>query len=140
MARQTFTAGAVLTATQMNALQASVWSDDVNTQTGTSYTLVLTDAGKQVTMSNASANTLTIPLNSSVAFTIGTRIWVINLGAGVMTLAAAGGVTVNSTTQDFSFNQNDLVLLFKTGTDSWLAFRDLDTDDDQNILSNQVFG
>ena len=61
MARQSFTSGQTLTANQMTQLQASVWSDDVNTQTGTSYTLVLTDAGKQVTMSNASASTLTVP-------------------------------------------------------------------------------
>ena len=44
-----------------------------NTQTG-SMTTVLTDAGKTITMSNASANTVTIPANSSVAYVIGTRI------------------------------------------------------------------
>ena len=85
MARQTFTSAQVLTAAQMTTLQASVWSDDVNAQTGTTYTLVLTDAGKQVTTSNASGVALTIPLNSSVAFATGTRIWVLNLGSGSLT-------------------------------------------------------
>ena len=40
----------------------------INTQTGTTYTLALADKGKIVEMNNASANTLTIPTNASVAF------------------------------------------------------------------------
>jgi hypothetical protein len=46
-----------------------------------SYTGVLTDAGKTVTMTVATANTLTIPANASVAYPTGTRINVLNLGA-----------------------------------------------------------
>ena len=45
----------------------------LNAQTGTTYTLVIGDAGKTVTMDNASAMTLTIPANASVAFPIGTE-------------------------------------------------------------------
>ena len=140
MARQTFTSAQVLTAAQMTTLQASVWSDDVNAQTGTTYTLVLTDAGKQVTTSNASGVALTIPLNSSVAFATGVRIWVLNLGSGSLTIAGSGGVTVSTATGDLTFNQYDVAILFKTGTDTWVVFRDIDTDDDQSILSSQVFG
>ena len=65
-----------------------------NTQTGTSYTLVLTDAGGIVEMNNASANTLTVPPNSSVAFPVGVQITVVQLGAGVTTVAAGAGVTI----------------------------------------------
>ena len=39
----------------------------VNAQTGTTYTLVLTDAGKVVTLANASAVTLTVPPNCSAS-------------------------------------------------------------------------
>ena len=39
----------------------------LNAQTGTTYTLVLTDNGRFVTLSNAAAIALTVPLNSSVA-------------------------------------------------------------------------
>ena len=46
-------------------------------------------------MNNASANTLTVPLNASVAFPIGTEITVIQTGAGATTISPAGGVTVN---------------------------------------------
>lgn len=140
MARQTFTSAQVLTAAQMTTLQASVWSDDVNAQTGTTYTLVLTDAGKQVTTSNASGVALTIPLNSSVAFPTGTRIWVLNLGSGSLTISGSGGVTVSTSTGDLTLNQYDVAILFKTGTDTWLVGRDIDTDDDQSIISSQVFG
>ena len=45
----------------------------INTQTGTTYTFVLTDAGKLVTCDNAAAISVTVPPNSSVAFPTGTR-------------------------------------------------------------------
>jgi len=67
-----------------------------NAQTGTTYTLVLADAGKIIDLNNASAITLTVPLNSSVAFPVGTRIDLIQAGAGQVTVAATGGVTINS--------------------------------------------
>jgi hypothetical protein len=139
MARQTFTAGAVLTATQMNTLQASVWSDDVNAQT-TSYTLVLTDAGKQVTMTSASATTITVPANATVAFAVGAKIQFINLGAGVITIAGTGAATIYNSTLDLSLNQYAVATLYKTATDTWVLFRGMDVEDDQAILSSQIFG
>ena len=69
----------------------------ISTQTGTSYPLVLEDQGKLITMSNASANTLTIPLNSNVAYPVGTWIDVSNIGAGTCTITAGSGVTLNGT-------------------------------------------
>jgi hypothetical protein len=67
-----------------------------NAQTGTTYTFVLADAGKIVDLNNASPITLTVPLNSSVAFPVGTRIDIIQTGAGQVTVVGAGGVTINS--------------------------------------------
>lgn len=142
MARQTFTAAQVLTAAQMNTLQSSVWSDDVNAQTGTSYTLVLTDAGKQVTMTNASASTLTIPPNASVAFDIGVRIVVIQLGAGAVTLTAGAGVTISTQATSLVMAQYQVATLIKQATNTWIANLGGSggaADSDQGILSNQVF-
>ena len=68
----------------------------INAQTA-SYTGVLTDAGKTVTMTNASANTFTVPANASVAYPTGTRINILNLGAGACTVTAIGGVTISGT-------------------------------------------
>jgi len=87
-----------------------------NTQTG-SYTTVLTDAGKVITMSNASANTVTIPANSSVAYVIGTRINILNLGAGACTPTAAAGVTIAGTITALATNQAASVI--KTATNTW---------------------
>ena len=64
-----------------------------NAQTGTSYTTVLGDAGNLITMNNASASTLTIPPNSSVAYPPDTIIHFVQLGAGAVTLTAGTGVT-----------------------------------------------
>lgn len=66
----------------------------VNAQTGTTYTLVLTDADNVVTASNASAITLTVPPS---VFSAGDRITVIQKGAGQVTFAQGAGVTINST-------------------------------------------
>ena len=142
MARQTFTAGQVLTAAQLLALQNSVWSDDVTADVSTGYTLVLTDAGKQVTMSNASASTLTIPPNASVAFAVGVRIQVIQLGAGAVTLTAGAGVTLTSLSTSFVMAQYQVATLIKTATNTWVANlggSGGSGDGDQTVLAVQVF-
>lgn len=61
-----------------------------------SYTLVAADAQKVVEMNVSTANTLTIPLDSSVNFPVGTSIFVVQTGTGQTTIAGASGVTVNS--------------------------------------------
>ena len=69
----------------------------INAQSGTSYTFALTDANNTfVTLSNASANTATIPPNSSVAYPVGTVLNVAQTGAGQVTFAAGSGVTIVS--------------------------------------------
>lgn len=102
-----------------NTAALSVQTD--NAQTGTTYTLVLADAGQNVDMNNASANTLTIPPNSSVAFPIGTLITVTMAGAGITTIAAGAGVTVvkpSARTLAISA-QYETAQLYKTATDTW---------------------
>jgi len=93
----------------------------INAQTGASYTLVLADKGRIVSMNNAGANTLTIPANSSVAFPLGTIINVLQIGAGAATIAGASGVTVNgvSTGAGEIESRWQGVALTKIGTDSW---------------------
>lgn len=69
----------------------------INAQTGTTYTFVLSDNGKVVTASNASAITITIPPASSVAYATGAQLNVIQKGAGQVTFAQGSGVTIRST-------------------------------------------
>lgn len=61
-----------------------------------SYTLTISDAQKIIEMNVGTANTITIPLDSSVNFPVGTSILVVQTGTGQTTIAGASGVTVNS--------------------------------------------
>jgi hypothetical protein len=91
-----------------------------NAQTGTSYTLVSGDAGNVVSMNNASANTLTVPPNSSVAFPVGTQIDLVQLGAGQTTVAAGGGVTIRSDAAKLKLSGQYVgATLLKLATDEW---------------------
>jgi len=91
-----------------------------NAQTGTTYTFVLADAGKMITSSNGSAQTLTVPPNSSVAYATGTQIIVQAIGSGTATLAAGSGVTINSKDSNMDIDgQYAAATLIKTATDTW---------------------
>jgi hypothetical protein len=96
-----------------------------NRQTA-SYTLVLSDADKLVEMNVGSANNLTIPLNSSVAFPTGTQILLAQYGAGQTTVVATSGVTVRSNGGKLKLNvQYSGATLIKIGTDEWYLFGDI---------------
>lgn len=102
----------------------------LNAQTGTTYTFVLTDnRNKLVTASNASAQTYTIPLNSSVAFPTGSMINIIAIGTGQVTIQGASGVTVASTGATSAApklrKQYSAATLIKVGTDSWYVVGDI---------------
>ena len=88
----------------------------INAQTA-SYTGVLTDAGKTVTMTVATANTFTVPANASVAYPTGTRINILNLGAGACTPTAGAGVTISGTITALTTNGSASII--KTATNTW---------------------
>ena len=95
----------------------------INAQTGTTYTFVLADAGKMVTSSNGSTQTLTVPPNSSVAYATGTQIIVAALGAGAVTVAAGAGVTLRSKDDALEIGgQYAAASCVKVATDEWLVF------------------
>ncbi len=92
----------------------------INAQTGTTYTLVAADAGKLITSSNGSAQTITVPPNSSVAFAVGTQIIVQNIGAANATLAQGSGVTIQSKDSNKEIDgQYAAATCIKTATDTW---------------------
>jgi hypothetical protein len=92
-----------------------------NSQTGTTYTLALSDLGALVELSNASPITLTVPLESSVAFSVGDRIDILQVGAGQVTIAGAGGVTLNAYDNQFKLNgQFAVATLIKRAANTWL--------------------
>ena len=91
MAKQTFTAGQVLTAAEMNSLQENDYNWTVTTKTA-SYTLAAGDEGTRIVMDSASATTITV---DDAIFSAGDSIWIHNIGAGTVTVTA-GTATVNA--------------------------------------------
>jgi hypothetical protein len=61
-----------------------------------SYILALSDDGKLIEISSSLAATVTIPLNASVAFPLGTQITVMQTGTGQITFVPTSGVVLNS--------------------------------------------
>jgi hypothetical protein len=97
-----------------------------NAQTGTTYTLALSDAGIGITQNNAAAITTSIPTNATVPFPIWTQILVIQLGAGQIMFAAVtpGTTTVVGRSGLKSAGQYSMISLLKIATDTWLISGD----------------
>ncbi len=91
--------------------------EPINTQVA-SYVLAMSDLGGIVEMNAAGANTVTVPANATVAFPLGTRILIVQVGAGQTTVVAAGGVTG----QNFGAlaAQWNAAWLYKRGTNEWV--------------------
>jgi hypothetical protein len=97
-----------------------------NVQTGTSYTLVLSDSGKLIETNNAGSNSINVPLDSSVAFSIGTKIDILQTGAGQTTISPVSGVTINSKEGILKLTgQWSAATLIKRGTNTWALIGDL---------------
>lgn len=122
--REAFTSGQVLTANSMSNVATAMVA--INAQTGTSYTTVLSDDGKLITLDNASSITLTIPPNSSVAYGIGTQLNFMALGVGVVTITAGSGVTIRSDGSKLKLNaQYSVATCLKIASDVWVALGNL---------------
>ena len=107
---------------------AEIKNSTINAITVTTYNLVLTDAHKTVTLTNGSAIAARIPTNAGTAFPIGTRIELLQGGAGQVTVTPTAGVTVNSsggkTKLAAQYAQGTIL---KTATDTWYLFGDITT-------------
>jgi hypothetical protein len=110
-----------------NSISVASTGTTLNNQTGTTYTLVLADAGKFLTFTNASDITVTVPTNSSVAFPIGTQIGFSQGGAGQVTFTGAAPPTLRSADSALT-----TVKIYSTGfmikiaTDEWQFGGDLE--------------
>ena len=102
-------------------LDSGSWQNNhnatINTETASTYTLALVDAGGIVERNNASANTVTIPTNAAVAFPLGTRIDITQYGAGATTVDGAG-VTLRGNLNISA--QYEGVSIYKRATDEWV--------------------
>lgn len=95
-------------------------------QKTSSYTLSnLTERDSLIEVSSSSATTITIPLNSTIAYPVGTSIDVLQTSTGQVTIAGAGGVTVNATPGLKLRTQWSSATLFKRAENVWVVMGDL---------------
>ena len=122
--RQDFTSGQVLTAAELDAVATAMIA--INAQTGTTYSVVLSDDGKLLTCDNAASIAVTIVPNSSVAFGIGTQINIMQLGAGTVTITAGAGVTLQIAGSKLKTDaQYAVATCAKIATDTWVVVGNL---------------
>lgn len=88
-------------------------------------TFSLSDSGKHYYSTTGVTQVLTIPLNSAVAFPIGTAITVILQGVGTVALTPAAGVTLylagSSLAGVRTLASYGFATLVKVGTDTWFV-------------------
>ncbi len=89
------------------------------------YTTVLSDRDSLIEINSSTGVTLTIPTDASVAYPVGTSFDILQTGTGQVTIAGAGGVTVNATPGLKLRTQWSSATVFKRGTDTWIVYGDL---------------
>lgn len=101
---------------------AEARNSELETQSGTAYTLDTGDEGKTIEFTNASAVTVTVPTNATAAFALGATVRIRQIGAGKVTLAPAGGVTLRSAGGLLSTGaQYADIELTKRATNEWVV-------------------
>ncbi len=110
-------------AARLTGLQTLV---PARTQSGTTYTLALTDAGLVIEFTSATAVALTVPLNASIAFPVGTVIGILQYAAGQITIG--GSATLRSSGSKLkTTGLYASAWLRKRATDEWVLSGDLST-------------
>lgn len=107
----------------------------INTQSGTTYTLALTDAAANTRLvcTSNSDTTITIPTNNSIAFPVGSVVVGLYTGAASLTVSGASGVTVTGrltfdsgaigggTFGPYALSTSTMFELLKTDTNTWVV-------------------
>lgn len=118
MAKQTFTSGQVLSAAQMTTLQANDYNQTVNAKVA-SYTLVASDVGTRITMSNAGATAITV--NTGI-FAAGDTLFITNIGAGVCTITAGTATVSTSSSVALAQWESGVLYFTSTGVSVWQKY------------------
>lgn len=96
----------------------------IDAQTDTAHSIVAADQNGVVTMDNVAANTVTINTNATTALNVGHQTDIIQIGAGVTTIDAAVGVTLNGVSGGSVAitDQFKPATILKVATDTWIIF------------------
>ena len=111
--------------TNMQLVSVTPSEVQYNAQTGTTYTIVASDHGKIITLSNASAITCTFPQQSTTTLRQGFWCIIRQIGAGQVTLAAQGSdtiVSIGSATKLRTQRSQALIDLQTAGSPNTIAF------------------
>lgn len=87
-----------------------------------SFTFALNEAGCLAVCTSSSAINATLPANSGVAFPMGTFLFVMQGGSGVVTIQGASGVTVRIGATAATDGSYRFRAAIKIGTDEWVVF------------------
>jgi hypothetical protein len=91
----------------------------VRTQSGTTYTLVLGDAGDYIQTTSTTAVTITVPNQVTVTWAADTEIYFEQNNTGQITFVGASGVTINSSETLKTFARYSVVALKRVASDVW---------------------
>ena len=90
-----------------------------------SYTIAFDDVNTIITINSSSATTLSIPANSAVPLPVGTKLDVIQLGTGQITVNGNGYDLSSSTGYKKTANQHSVISLYKINANEWVLGGDL---------------
>lgn len=123
--------GLSLTGGTLSASGSGSLDTAMNSQSGTSYTLALTDAWgngnfPMLKMTSSSNNTVTVPPHSSVAFSTSpsAHVQITQNGTGISTVAEGSGVSIVNCIQPVVSKQYGILELYQTSTDTWFVHGD----------------
>lgn len=120
MAKQTFTTGSVLTAAQMNSLQANDYNWTVSQKTA-SYVLAASDVGTRIEMNSGSATTVTV--NTGV-FAAGDTLFIQNIGTGSCVVTAGTATVQRASNASLTLAQYQGGYLYFISTGNAVFFAD----------------
>lgn len=113
-----------------NASGKLTWQDSVPTTVRssalTTTNIILADKNGVVITTTATATDVRIPTNAGAAFPIGTKITIIQEGAGTVTVVGTLGVTLQSSQgHDRLSHQYSVATVVKTAIDTWYLYGDI---------------
>ena len=123
------TSGTIVGITDLSA-SGTVYASEIhaprrlNVQTS-SYTLTVHDLNTIITINSSGATTLFIPANSAVPLPIGTKLDIIQLGTGQITVDGNGYDVSSSTGYMKTANQHAVISLYKINANEWILGGDL---------------
>jgi len=90
-------------------------------ETTTARTLAASDENQLIRCTNASAVTITLPLNATVAIEVGAKFWIEQANTGLVTVSPAASVTLNlpGATAGTTVEQHRTLWVQKVTTDVW---------------------